>query len=78
MTGDTATTKGTTPLVYRHSWHFRAACRQCQGRDHRHAGYVGRGRVRIWRCLNCGRTEKVAAEFADIIDDNGVGHLQPI
>ena len=66
-----------TGNAYRHARWFTSACK-CGSRQHRHAGYVGRGRVRIWRCLKCSETHKVAAEFLEVIDRDGVGHLRPI
>ena len=62
-------------LSYNHTRSYQKACPCCNGQAWIHAGYVGRMRVRIWKCIGCGRTEKLAADFIEQPDDNGIGRL---
>lgn len=70
----------TEQLAYRHSHFFERPCpeRNCGSVEYRHAGYGANGLTRYWRCVACGKTAKVSAEYYDHIDHNGVGRLRPI
>lgn len=77
MTADTAIKKPER-LAYHHTRSYQKACTCCTGTSWRHAGFVGRMRVRIWKCAGCGRTEKLAASHIEALDDSGVGRLVKI
>ena len=65
-------------LAYRHSRIFQKPCAKCASTEHKHAGYCGRGRVRIWRCRKCWATCQLAATHIEVVDETGVGRLVQI
>ena len=68
----------TTPLAYRHGRIFQKPCAKCGSTEHKHAGYVGRMRVRIWRCRKCLATCQLAATHIEVVDESGIGRFVQI
>jgi len=73
-----STTAKAERLPYHHTRSYQKACTCCGGTSWRHAGFLGRMRVRIWKCIGCGLTEKLAASHIEALDDSGIGRLVKI